>query len=297
MTPRTTRTCPLHAHLVPGGVVRAIPRSGGRNEGKNPAKPPVLPQSVHEILPHGASIDVQGFLELVVGLPPGDDVDLQHQQPPGPTSDEHGEGGLQHDDGVDGHYLEYPGEDGEDERRDKGEREPPRETRDGEEARHDTTYSGDGDVYEKRHEIAMVVVAHTLPGKEAVVVSPQYTPLAGGAVVGPGRGVIAAVRTVVPARLRDHGERNTPTGCIRDDGEYEVGEGVDKEEGHDGHCTGVTEGVPVGRLRREIWVCGPDGWGNVQHPVQVGGRDHEEGEAHCNGVDVIAREVGRQPHG
>ena len=108
----------------------------------------------------------------MVRLAPGDDVDLQHQQPPGPDSDKHGEGRLQHDEWVDGHYLEHPGEDGEDEGGDECEGEPPGETRYGEEARYDTTHSGDSDVYEKRHEIAMVVVSHTFPGKEAMVVSP-----------------------------------------------------------------------------------------------------------------------------
>ena len=49
--------------------------------------------------------------------------------------------------------------------------------------------------------------------------------------MGSGRGMVAAVRTVVPSWLRDHGERDTPTGRIRGDCEDEVGHGVDKEEG------------------------------------------------------------------
>ena len=198
-------------------------------------------------------------------------VQLQGQQT---TCTERGkdcDGGLDHDEGADGHHVQEPGQHGEHQAWDDSEGKPSEHDEHGPETEHHTEESSQCDGEEEGEEVAVVVVAHAPSREETVMVSAEDTLLTDGAMVGARRGVVLAAMAVLVAGLVDHWEGHAPAGRVRGDQQPVAERRVEEKVGH------VEHGQEVERAVFEHYR------NNVEHAVQVRHWDHydRESDGHC----------------
>ena len=99
-----------------------------------------------------------------------------------------------------------------------------------------------------------------------------------------------AIRAESPSGLGDDWECDTATCGIDHHGQKEVCHGINKQEGHEENAGVMSDQVSFPQL---IWdvLDGPDDGSYVDHSVEVGQGNQDEGHGHSKSVYLVARQI------